>query len=484
LSSKSLKELQALIKSHFKPTPKAIAERFKFTGRKQRQGESVTQFLAALRELAVNCKFTTDLSIRLRDQFIFGVSSERMQRALFAKDDNVKLEEVLQLCAAMETADLSTALIRQSSSPSSHQYSSWSQEEQQIHQFNSSTHQQQHQQSQHHHHRSPSQQQNGQSHEYQNFNHENSSSDQQYSRQSSPARQKSCPNCGSRSHTHRRDCPHKEVMCYNCGKQGHFARLCRSPSQQQPQDCPPTPICTSNNMLYTDPIITDIRALSTTLSSESVHFPEGNSSNSSPIQFPEPSSRVKQCKSVQSCIADKVNHARPLPYFSRSSPPDPPHERRLTKSQHHLRATAHANTGVSPAKPLQQRKLRTMDHHHPKKVKSVQAAPPPQQLMRKQRVKMRVLCPDDPPWIPPFSKEEDKWSRGSKSLGPVSYQVKIGDHHRHRHHLDHISPASQPPPSQEAPFSSPSSLVPATLSSPVPMSPSAKQSTSSSSPCS
>lgn len=101
LSSKSLKELKALMKAHFKPSPKAIAERFKVTGRKQRQGESVTQFLAALRELAVNCKFTSDLTTRLRDQFIFGLASERMQRSLLAKDDDVKLEDVLQICTAM-----------------------------------------------------------------------------------------------------------------------------------------------------------------------------------------------------------------------------------------------------------------------------------------------------------------------------------------------------------------------------------------------
>ncbi len=75
LSSKKLSELQQTLKDHFKPAPKAISERFKFSKRTQKPGETVAAYVAALRTLAVYCKFT-DLEVRIRDQFIFGILNE------------------------------------------------------------------------------------------------------------------------------------------------------------------------------------------------------------------------------------------------------------------------------------------------------------------------------------------------------------------------------------------------------------------------
>jgi len=69
--TRTLAELLQLLTDHFKPTPKAIAERFRFMSRKQTSDESVAQYLAELRKLASRCKFATDLDMRLRDQFVF-----------------------------------------------------------------------------------------------------------------------------------------------------------------------------------------------------------------------------------------------------------------------------------------------------------------------------------------------------------------------------------------------------------------------------
>jgi len=74
-TDKSLLELIVILKVYFKPAPKGISERFRFMGRKQNQGETVSQFLAELRHLATHCKFK-DLDERLRDQFVFGLLSE------------------------------------------------------------------------------------------------------------------------------------------------------------------------------------------------------------------------------------------------------------------------------------------------------------------------------------------------------------------------------------------------------------------------
>lgn len=47
-----------------------------------------------------NCKFDIDLNIRLRDQFEFGLRSEVAQKQLFAKPDEITLEEVVALATA------------------------------------------------------------------------------------------------------------------------------------------------------------------------------------------------------------------------------------------------------------------------------------------------------------------------------------------------------------------------------------------------
>lgn len=200
-TAKSLDELVSTLKNHFQPAPKAIAERFKFMGRRQRQGETVAQFVAELRSLATHCKFT-DLEDRLRDQLIFGLNAENAQKVLFTKKDDITLSDVISIAHAQEAAEASTSLIRGGQQLSTHQPP-----QEQVHKTGSQK-------------AKPwkkkfhsNQQQGG------NGNQQNSS-------------QPSCPNCGSKKHTTARECPHKDVKCHSCGRKGHFARLCRKNPQQ------------------------------------------------------------------------------------------------------------------------------------------------------------------------------------------------------------------------------------------------------------
>ena len=50
---KSLVELMEVLRSHFQPKRNVIAERFRFHGRNEMAGESVAQFVAEFRRLAV-----------------------------------------------------------------------------------------------------------------------------------------------------------------------------------------------------------------------------------------------------------------------------------------------------------------------------------------------------------------------------------------------------------------------------------------------
>ena len=60
------------MKDHLSPKPLVIAERFKFHKRDQHKGESVAQFLAALRKLAERHDFSDFLDQALHDKLVCG----------------------------------------------------------------------------------------------------------------------------------------------------------------------------------------------------------------------------------------------------------------------------------------------------------------------------------------------------------------------------------------------------------------------------
>ena len=54
---KSFAELEAVLKGHFQPKPLVIAERYRFYQRNQAETESVQDYVADLRRLAITCDF-------------------------------------------------------------------------------------------------------------------------------------------------------------------------------------------------------------------------------------------------------------------------------------------------------------------------------------------------------------------------------------------------------------------------------------------
>ncbi|XP_011858075.1 PREDICTED: uncharacterized protein K02A2.6-like [Vollenhovia emeryi] len=191
---KTLEELFSNLRTHYKPAPKALAERYRFMSRKQNQGESTAQYLAELRPLAINCKFDTDLDTRLRDQFIFGLRNEVAQKQLFTRPDEIKLEEVVAITTAHELSEQSLSLIR----GSTHQ-------REEVNKIRNISRQKENQ-----------------------YKKNGKSSNNWKSR-------KECTRCGSTDHNPY-NCPHKDSKCYACGKQGYLACKCRNGSQKQGQE--------------------------------------------------------------------------------------------------------------------------------------------------------------------------------------------------------------------------------------------------------
>ncbi|KAF7645690.1 hypothetical protein LDENG_00200270 [Lucifuga dentata] len=89
-SEKKLTELIDALQNHFVPKTNFTAKRCKFAFRNQRDGESISEYMASLRKLAATCKFGAFLDDALRDRFVCGVKStglrDRMLNAAHTKD--------------------------------------------------------------------------------------------------------------------------------------------------------------------------------------------------------------------------------------------------------------------------------------------------------------------------------------------------------------------------------------------------------------
>ena len=80
-----------------------LAERFRFYQRNQAAGESVHDFLADLRRLAITCEFENFLDQALRDRFVCGLRAEGMQKRLLTEPD-LNIARALELARSIEAA--------------------------------------------------------------------------------------------------------------------------------------------------------------------------------------------------------------------------------------------------------------------------------------------------------------------------------------------------------------------------------------------
>ena len=97
------KQLEDVLKSHFEPKPLVIAERSKFYRRNQNATETVLEYAAELRRLAITCDFGTFLDTALRDKFVFGLRSEPLKKSLLT-EDGLTMAKAVELAQAKEAA--------------------------------------------------------------------------------------------------------------------------------------------------------------------------------------------------------------------------------------------------------------------------------------------------------------------------------------------------------------------------------------------
>lgn len=101
--NKTYEELVATMKSHYNPEPLEIAENFRFLQRRQQEGETAQEYLTALQKMAIHCKFGDYLKKALRNQFVFGLRSEKIQSRLLEVKD-LTIDKAVETAISMEVS--------------------------------------------------------------------------------------------------------------------------------------------------------------------------------------------------------------------------------------------------------------------------------------------------------------------------------------------------------------------------------------------
>ncbi|XP_066585904.1 uncharacterized protein PF13_0277-like [Prorops nasuta] len=101
-NTKTFEELTKLIGEHFCPRKNEQMERYNFSLAAQKQNESISGFVARLKDLSLNCKFD-NLEDMLRDKFVCGVADQDTRVALFS-EKNLDYKKAVDIAMTREAA--------------------------------------------------------------------------------------------------------------------------------------------------------------------------------------------------------------------------------------------------------------------------------------------------------------------------------------------------------------------------------------------
>ena len=102
---KPLDELVTKLTNHFHPKSSIVAERYRFGCRRQGDLETIADFVADLRKLAVKCNFKkAALDETLRDRFVCGLRQEFIRSRLLTEKDDLTFDRAVELATGLEGA--------------------------------------------------------------------------------------------------------------------------------------------------------------------------------------------------------------------------------------------------------------------------------------------------------------------------------------------------------------------------------------------
>ncbi|XP_042372461.1 uncharacterized protein K02A2.6-like [Plectropomus leopardus] len=166
-------ELVALVANHHNPKPSVIVQRFKFHSHFRKQGQSVANFVAELRQLSEHCDFGTVLDDMLRDRLVCGINNDAIQRRLLGETPPLTFKKALEISQGMEMAANNAKDIQKGNGGA---------QTAAVHQVKRET--------------------------------------------VKNAKRVECFRCGGTHYAN--DCKFKDTVCHVCSKKGHLAKKCRS----------------------------------------------------------------------------------------------------------------------------------------------------------------------------------------------------------------------------------------------------------------
>ena len=92
-----------LLNNHLSRKPISTAERFRFDKRDQKEGESISEYIAQLKKLSIHCNFKASLNEKLRDRIVCGVRNTQIQKRLLSEKD-LTYDKAVEISIVMEAA--------------------------------------------------------------------------------------------------------------------------------------------------------------------------------------------------------------------------------------------------------------------------------------------------------------------------------------------------------------------------------------------
>lgn len=207
-SAKEYKDIVKLISDHLCPKPSEAMERCKVHKASQSPTESIANFVARLKSLALYCNFE-DVDNRLRDQLICGLSDHNTKTLLF-KEDKLTFEKAYKIAIAHEAAEKNAASTDKLSTQ---------QTKEEVNAFISN-----------------SKKQNGNPSEKASSSNSNKidSGQSGWKKNNSNKGQaeNKCYCCGRPKH-YARECIHRFKTCNNCQRKGHLDVMCRQKKEDK-----------------------------------------------------------------------------------------------------------------------------------------------------------------------------------------------------------------------------------------------------------
>ncbi|KAL0151789.1 hypothetical protein M9458_052940 [Cirrhinus mrigala] len=184
----------------FKPKPILIAERFRFYQRNQNPGETISDYILALKRLASSCEFGTFLDDALRDKFVCGLAGEVYHRRLLSEKD-LTFKKACDTALALELAHKDTKELGAQSTI----------KDTSVHEVQNAY---------------------GAKEKYKGRGSFQCNTQKRAQQQPSHKYKSSCYRCGGSNH-YPTECRYRNEKCHNCGKIGHLQRACKSQRTQR-----------------------------------------------------------------------------------------------------------------------------------------------------------------------------------------------------------------------------------------------------------